>query len=196
MEACARKIASLSSGRKIVVEKSTVPVHAADSIMHILKANTRPNVDFQVRIRDHITYAGVLVLYEKKKTTFFPIGFVESRVSRRRNRNQWFDESRSGANWRWIISWRPKSHRSPMLGLFPLDLTRQNYHNQYMVFRTVQTCTYSSLYKTVNLMNSNLIEMELLFCRRRMHFWPNVFQASMPYPLCVKPLGLMYLRLL
>ncbi|CAL8135461.1 unnamed protein product [Orchesella dallaii] len=48
VEACARKIASLSSGKKIVVEKSTVPVHAADSIMHILKANTRPGVEFQV----------------------------------------------------------------------------------------------------------------------------------------------------
>ena len=49
VEACARKIASLSSGKKIVVEKSTVPVHAADSIINILKANTHEGVQFQVQ---------------------------------------------------------------------------------------------------------------------------------------------------
>ncbi|ROT67491.1 UDP-glucose 6-dehydrogenase [Penaeus vannamei] len=48
VEACARKIAEVAEGHKIVVEKSTVPVRAAESISHILSANTRPDVSFQV----------------------------------------------------------------------------------------------------------------------------------------------------
>jgi UDPglucose 6-dehydrogenase len=41
VESCARMIASVSKSSKIVVEKSTVPVKAAESIMHVLKANTK-----------------------------------------------------------------------------------------------------------------------------------------------------------
>lgn len=48
VESCARKIAEVSEGFKIVVEKSTVPVRAAESIIHILSANTRPDVSYQV----------------------------------------------------------------------------------------------------------------------------------------------------
>lgn len=48
VEAAAREIATVSSGKKIVVEKSTVPVRAAESIVKILKANHHPNVEFQV----------------------------------------------------------------------------------------------------------------------------------------------------
>lgn len=48
VESCARKIADVAEGPKIVVEKSTVPVRAAESIIHILSANTRLNVTFQV----------------------------------------------------------------------------------------------------------------------------------------------------
>ena len=48
MESCARKIAEVETGSKIVVEKSTVPVRAAESIIHILSANTKPGVSFQV----------------------------------------------------------------------------------------------------------------------------------------------------
>lgn len=48
VESAARMIAEVASGRKIVVEKSTVPVRAAESITNILKANTRPGVAFQV----------------------------------------------------------------------------------------------------------------------------------------------------
>jgi len=50
VESCARNIASLSTGKKIVVEKSTVPVRAAHSIFKILKANTHPDVEFQVSL--------------------------------------------------------------------------------------------------------------------------------------------------
>ncbi|XP_071538737.1 UDP-glucose 6-dehydrogenase isoform X3 [Panulirus ornatus] len=48
IEMCARKIAEVAEGHKIVVEKSTVPVRAAESITHILSANTKPGVSFQV----------------------------------------------------------------------------------------------------------------------------------------------------
>lgn len=48
MESCARLIAEVSDRSKIVVEKSTVPVRAAASIINILKANTKPGVHYQV----------------------------------------------------------------------------------------------------------------------------------------------------
>ncbi|XP_064103203.1 UDP-glucose 6-dehydrogenase-like isoform X1 [Macrobrachium nipponense] len=48
VEACARKIAEVAENNKIVVEKSTVPVRAAESITHILSANRKLNVSFQV----------------------------------------------------------------------------------------------------------------------------------------------------
>jgi len=48
VESCARLIAEVSESDKIVVEKSTVPVRAAASIINILKANTKSNVRFQV----------------------------------------------------------------------------------------------------------------------------------------------------
>lgn len=47
VESAARMIARVARNNKIVVEKSTVPVRAAESIMHILGANqkkgNRPN---------------------------------------------------------------------------------------------------------------------------------------------------------
>lgn len=48
VEICARLIADYSKSSKIVVEKSTVPVKAAESIMHVLKANTKPGEISQV----------------------------------------------------------------------------------------------------------------------------------------------------
>uniref|UniRef100_A0A8C9RKX3 UDP-glucose 6-dehydrogenase n=1 Tax=Scleropages formosus TaxID=113540 RepID=A0A8C9RKX3_SCLFO len=49
IEACARRIADVSNGCKIVVEKSTVPVRAAESIRRIFNANTKnPNCSPQV----------------------------------------------------------------------------------------------------------------------------------------------------
>lgn len=51
---CARKIAEVAEGNKIVVEKSTVPVRAAESITHILSANTKPGVSFQVREEERV----------------------------------------------------------------------------------------------------------------------------------------------
>jgi len=51
IESAARSISSaVSEGHKIIVEKSTVPVKAAESILRILKATSavKPNVSFQV----------------------------------------------------------------------------------------------------------------------------------------------------
>ncbi|CAC5358332.1 UGDH [Mytilus coruscus] len=48
IESAARMIATVSTKSKIVVEKSTVPVKAAESIANILKANVKPGVKYQV----------------------------------------------------------------------------------------------------------------------------------------------------
>ena len=51
VELAARMIADTveeGQGRKIVVEKSTVPVKAAESISNILRHNIKPGVTFQV----------------------------------------------------------------------------------------------------------------------------------------------------
>ncbi|XP_014220016.1 UDP-glucose 6-dehydrogenase [Copidosoma floridanum] len=48
VESAARMIAEIAAGDKIVVEKSTVPVRAAESIMKILRANHKPGVSYQI----------------------------------------------------------------------------------------------------------------------------------------------------
>nr|XP_054756670.1 UDP-glucose 6-dehydrogenase-like [Lytechinus pictus] len=48
IEAAARRIAEVATSNKIVVEKSTVPVKAAQSIQRILMANTKPGCRFEV----------------------------------------------------------------------------------------------------------------------------------------------------
>ncbi|XP_012063955.1 PREDICTED: UDP-glucose 6-dehydrogenase [Atta cephalotes] len=48
VESAARMIAQVATGDKIVVEKSTVPVRAAESIMNILRANHKPGVSYQI----------------------------------------------------------------------------------------------------------------------------------------------------
>ena len=50
VESCARRIAEVAKSSKIVVEKSTVPVKAAESITNILKANVKPGIKYQVTI--------------------------------------------------------------------------------------------------------------------------------------------------
>ena len=57
IEAAARKIAEVAPNSKIVVEKSTVPVKAAESIINILSANQRPGIKFQVGIHQMYTFA-------------------------------------------------------------------------------------------------------------------------------------------
>ncbi|KAG5887163.1 hypothetical protein JTB14_002518 [Gonioctena quinquepunctata] len=48
VEGAARLIADVANSNKIVVEKSTVPVRAAESISNILIANQRPGVTYQI----------------------------------------------------------------------------------------------------------------------------------------------------
>jgi UDPglucose 6-dehydrogenase len=48
IEAASRNIAKVSKSSKIIVEKSTVPVRAAESIARILKANQSNGVKFEV----------------------------------------------------------------------------------------------------------------------------------------------------
>ncbi|KAG8230810.1 hypothetical protein J437_LFUL010590 [Ladona fulva] len=48
VEGAARMIAKVATGDKVVVEKSTVPVRAAESILKILRANNKPGVSYQI----------------------------------------------------------------------------------------------------------------------------------------------------
>lgn len=61
VENCARTIAQVSTSDKIVVEKSTVPVRAAESILKILSSNHKPNVKFQVLSNPEFLSEGVAV---------------------------------------------------------------------------------------------------------------------------------------
>lgn len=48
VESAARKISKIATSSKIIVEKSTVPVKAAESIINMLKSNKKTGVEFQV----------------------------------------------------------------------------------------------------------------------------------------------------
>ncbi|CAF0860854.1 unnamed protein product [Brachionus calyciflorus] len=48
VESAARTISKVAKTSKIIVEKSTVPVKAAESIINMLKSNQKPDVEFQV----------------------------------------------------------------------------------------------------------------------------------------------------
>lgn len=50
VEESARTIATTATSSKIVVEKSTVPVKAAESISKVLVANQKDGVSFEVRL--------------------------------------------------------------------------------------------------------------------------------------------------
>ena len=47
-ESAARSIAAAAESDKIVIEKSTVPLGTADHILHILRANSKPGLDFTI----------------------------------------------------------------------------------------------------------------------------------------------------
>ena len=48
VEACAKKIATVSKTDKIVVEKSTLPVRTAEKIKDILEVNSVSDVNFEI----------------------------------------------------------------------------------------------------------------------------------------------------
>ena len=62
IESAARMIASVSTKSKIVVEKSTVPVKAAESISNILKANIKQGVKYQVLSNPEFLAEGTAVI--------------------------------------------------------------------------------------------------------------------------------------
>ena len=47
-ESAARSIATAAESNKIIIEKSTVPLGTADHILHILKANSKPGIEFVI----------------------------------------------------------------------------------------------------------------------------------------------------
>lgn len=57
-------IADVAKSNKIVVEKSTVPVNAAESIMKILKANQRPGVSYQILSNPEFLAEGCLTFFK------------------------------------------------------------------------------------------------------------------------------------
>ena len=77
VESCARHIASVTTGHKIVVEKSTVPVRAAASIKRILVANTTPNCTYQVRRKSYFIKSTMILNLDF--TSFF-LSFAASDV--------------------------------------------------------------------------------------------------------------------
>lgn len=64
IEACARRIVEVSDGYKIVTEKSTVPVRAAESIRRIFDANTKPSLNLHVGIITAGSIIGCLLLFK------------------------------------------------------------------------------------------------------------------------------------
>lgn len=62
IEGAARMIADLATSNKIVVEKSTVPVKAAEIIMKILRANTKPGVNYQILSNPEFLAEGTAII--------------------------------------------------------------------------------------------------------------------------------------
>lgn len=62
VEGAARLIASVAQRSKIVVEKSTVPVRAAESIANILKANQKPGVSYQILSNPEFLAEGKMII--------------------------------------------------------------------------------------------------------------------------------------
>nr|CAG4651708.1 EOG090X03RJ [Triops cancriformis] len=82
VESCSRIIAEVATSSKIVVEKSTVPVRSAASIINVLKANTKPGVSYQVLSNPEFLAEGTAVrdLLEPERVL---IGGEDSEAGRR-----------------------------------------------------------------------------------------------------------------
>lgn len=63
VEGAARMIADIAQSNKIVVEKSTVPVRAAESILNILSANQKPGVSYQILSNPEFLAEGNLYIF-------------------------------------------------------------------------------------------------------------------------------------
>lgn len=92
VEGCARLIANIAKSSKIVVEKSTVPVRAAESIMHVLKANNKPG---KIASRMLLKLFDIFVVYRRPL-----LDFIKPRVLGRGHSHRKSDEARSRVDWR------------------------------------------------------------------------------------------------
>lgn len=100
VESAARMIAQIATSDKIVVEKSTVPVRAAESIMNILNANHKPGVSYQVIhifiytlnvVNDYfLVCLNIILLFINYQDNFviYFIDIIKSRIFSRRYSNQ------------------------------------------------------------------------------------------------------------
>lgn len=89
VESAARMIAEIATGNKIVVEKSTVPVRAAESIMNILRANHKPGVSCQVNSVPLCINLIILIVFNYGITirSILYIDYIHATKIARRNRN-------------------------------------------------------------------------------------------------------------
>jgi hypothetical protein len=91
VESAARLIAKTAIGRTLVVEKSTVPVKAAESISSILSSTYRSDVSFQVRCSSVVAVSLVFILGLLQKSSFSSacrfLGSFKSGISVGRNRH-------------------------------------------------------------------------------------------------------------
>lgn len=65
VEGAARMIADIAKTNTIVVEKSTVPVKAAESILNILSANKKEGVSYQILSNPEFLAEGMNVQHVK-----------------------------------------------------------------------------------------------------------------------------------
>lgn len=119
IEACARQIVEVSDGYKIVTEKSTVPVRAAESIRRIFDANTKPSLNLQVSITTctelrHMCF--VMCFWSQVAAS----GVVKPRVPRWRYSRQGPERARPCPDWwRWNRR-RAKGNQSTVCCLWTL----------------------------------------------------------------------------
>lgn len=132
-------IATFATSSKIVVEKSTVPVKAAESISKVLRANQRVGVSFEV--------CAMQIAMQRQRATnrislsdrfVVTLGAVESRILGRRNGHRKSGKSGSRFNWSQRNGGRFVSVRRVMFGLYALDTSRTYYRHEYVVVGAVE----------------------------------------------------------
>jgi UDPglucose 6-dehydrogenase len=72
IELTARQISRISVSSKIIVEKSTVPLKAAESIQRILESNKKPGVLFKILSNPEFLAEGTAI-----KDLLNPVRFIE-----------------------------------------------------------------------------------------------------------------------
>lgn len=99
IEACARRIVEVSDGYKIVTEKSTVPVRAAESIRRIFDANTKPSLNLHVGLITAQVVIDVWSLF--KLILWFRSCPIQSSLQREQRSKTWKNQTES-----WLVEMR------------------------------------------------------------------------------------------